>query len=133
MPIVVLASRAEAQIIDVLEYTLERFGEAKYLEYRDLVHLTLTTLKMNPTHGKRRPEIHADAWTYHIAVRVAERATCSFPGFGMSSKSPVSCTTRWTCLASGPGNGNDRRGSNPYPLIRRFSGSYSGRSDTRAG
>ena len=35
--------RAEAQIIDVLAYTLEEFGEAKYLEYRDLIGLALRT------------------------------------------------------------------------------------------
>lgn len=67
MPAVVLHPRAEAQIIDVLDYTLEEFGEAKYLEYRDLIGLALRTLEMTPTKGKRRPEIHPDAWTYHIA------------------------------------------------------------------
>jgi len=67
VPVVVLAWRAEAQIIDVLDYTLEEFGEAKYLEYRDLIGLALRTLEATPTHGKRRPEIHRDAWTYHIA------------------------------------------------------------------
>ena len=67
MPLVVLAPRAEAQIIDVLDYTLERFGEVKYLEYRDLIRLALTTLEATPHAGKRRPEIHSDAWTYHIA------------------------------------------------------------------
>ena len=57
MPVVVLAWRAEAQIIDVLDYTLEEFGEAKYLEYRDLIGLALRTLEATPTHGKRRPEM----------------------------------------------------------------------------
>lgn len=48
MPVVVLAPRAEAQIIDVLDYTLEEFGEAKYLEYRDLIGLALKTLEATP-------------------------------------------------------------------------------------
>jgi plasmid stabilization system protein ParE len=43
VPVVVLHPRAEAQIIDVLAYTLEEFGEAKYLEYRDLIGLALRT------------------------------------------------------------------------------------------
>jgi plasmid stabilization system protein ParE len=64
---VVILPRANAQIIDVLEFTLEQFGEAKYLEYRELISLALTTLEATPTAGKPRPEIHPDAWTYHIA------------------------------------------------------------------
>lgn len=54
-------------MIDVLHYTLEEFGEAKYLEYRDLIGLALKALEATPTAGKHRPEIHPDAWTYHIA------------------------------------------------------------------
>jgi plasmid stabilization system protein ParE len=64
---IVILPRANADIIDVLEFTREQFGEAKYLEYRDLISLALTTLEATPTAGKRRPEIHPDAWTYHIA------------------------------------------------------------------
>jgi plasmid stabilization system protein ParE len=64
---VIILPRANAQIIDVLDFTREEFGEAKYLEYRDLIKLALTTLEATPTAGKRRPEIHPDAWTYHIA------------------------------------------------------------------
>lgn len=67
MPAVVILPRADAQIIDVLDFTLEEFGETKYLEYRDLIGLALKTLEATPTAGKRRPEIHPDAWTYHIA------------------------------------------------------------------
>jgi hypothetical protein len=37
VPTVVILPRAEAQIIDVLSYTLEEFGEAKYFDYRDLI------------------------------------------------------------------------------------------------
>ncbi|HEX7842100.1 MAG TPA: type II toxin-antitoxin system RelE/ParE family toxin [Kofleriaceae bacterium] len=66
MPTVVILPRAEAQIIDVLDFTLEEFGEAKYLEYRDLIGLALKTLEVTPLSGKHRPEIHPDAWTYHI-------------------------------------------------------------------
>jgi plasmid stabilization system protein ParE len=67
VPVVVLHQRVDAQIIDVLGYTLEQFGEAKYLEYRELIGLALAALEVAPTQGKRRPEIHADAWTYHIS------------------------------------------------------------------
>jgi plasmid stabilization system protein ParE len=64
---VVILPRADAQIIDVLAYTLDEFGEAKYLEYRDLIGLALETLAATPMAGKRRSDIHPDAWTYHIA------------------------------------------------------------------
>jgi len=67
VPAVVIHPRAEAQIVDVLSYTLTEFGEAKYLDYRGLIALALETLETTPTAGKRRPEIHPDAWTYHIA------------------------------------------------------------------
>lgn len=69
MPPIVIHPRAEAQIVDVLDYTLATFGEAKYLDYRDLIGLALETIEATPTAGKRRPEIHPDAWTYHIARR----------------------------------------------------------------
>ena len=67
MPSIVILPRAEAQIIDVLAYTLREFGEAKYLEYRDLIGLALKTLEADPSAGKHRLDIHPDAWTYHIA------------------------------------------------------------------
>jgi plasmid stabilization system protein ParE len=63
----VLLPRADAQIIEVLEYTFVTFGEAKFLEYRELIGLALKALESRPTAGKRRPDIHPDAWTYHIA------------------------------------------------------------------
>jgi hypothetical protein len=44
VPTIVILPRANAQIIDVLDFTREEFGEAKYLEYRDLISLTLKTL-----------------------------------------------------------------------------------------
>lgn len=66
MSTVVILPRANAEIIDVLDFTREQFGEAKYLEYRELISLALATLEATPTAGKYRPEIHPDAWTYHI-------------------------------------------------------------------
>jgi plasmid stabilization system protein ParE len=67
VPILVLHPRVDAQIIDVLGHTFERFGEAKYLEYRELIGLALTALEVAPAQGKRRPGLHPDAWSYHIA------------------------------------------------------------------
>jgi plasmid stabilization system protein ParE len=67
VPSVVVLPRAEAQIIDVLGHTLDAFGEAKYVEYRELIEHALSTLAATPTAGKRRSDIHPDAWTFDIA------------------------------------------------------------------
>lgn len=66
MATIVILPRADAQIVDVLEFTRERFGDAKYLEYRELIRIALFTLAATPTAGRARPDIHADAWTFHI-------------------------------------------------------------------
>lgn len=63
---VFLAARAEAQIVDVLAYTLERFGTRKHDEYRGLIAEGLSALAEDAESGKRRPDIHPDAWTHHI-------------------------------------------------------------------
>jgi plasmid stabilization system protein ParE len=67
VPAVILSPRAYAHIVDVLAFTLERFGETKYLDYLALIGIALETLESRPNAGKRRPEIHPDAWTFHIA------------------------------------------------------------------
>jgi toxin ParE1/3/4 len=69
VPRIVLSPRADEQIIDVLAFTLARFGEVKYLDYLGLIGTALETLEARPTAGKQRPEIHPDAWTFHIARR----------------------------------------------------------------
>lgn len=107
MSTVVILPWANAEIIDVLEFTREQFGEAKYLEYRELISLALTTLGTTPTAGKRRPEIHADAWTCHIARPGRKARHCSSIVSEKSLKLPASSTTRWTYRANGSGNGND--------------------------
>ena len=73
MPHVTIARRARAQITETLRYTLREFGESKRQEYRDLIRKALVALAENPKAGKRHPEIHPDAWTYHIA-RHGQRA-----------------------------------------------------------
>lgn len=69
MPNVVILPYAEAQMADVLDRTLDRFGEAKYVEYLQLIDLALCALEQDAEAGKRRPEIHPDAWTLRIARR----------------------------------------------------------------
>jgi plasmid stabilization system protein ParE len=54
---------------DALCFTLRRFGERKYQEYRDLIHRAIEEIAANPDHprARRRPELHRSARTFHIA------------------------------------------------------------------
>jgi len=40
----------------MLSYTLDEFGEAQYLDYREVIGLALETLEATPMAGKRRPD-----------------------------------------------------------------------------
>jgi plasmid stabilization system protein ParE len=67
VPFIVTLPEADAQIASALAFTLERFGEAKFQEYLRLIRAATDALMANPLAGKKRPDIHPDAWTYHIA------------------------------------------------------------------
>jgi plasmid stabilization system protein ParE len=67
MPAVIVLPFAERQMADALAYTLERYGEAKFVEYLDLIDLAVRTLTEDPKAGRPRPAVHSDAWTYPIA------------------------------------------------------------------
>ena len=71
MPAVVFLPRADAQVADVLAHTLKRYGPRKHLEYRALIRIAAIEKPSKPTRsaGKRRPDIHPDAWEYRIARR----------------------------------------------------------------
>jgi len=69
VPVVVFLPRADAQIADVLAHTLKRYGPRKHLEYRALIRIAIEALEADQTAGKRRPDIHPDAWEYRIARR----------------------------------------------------------------
>ena len=73
MATVVVLPDAETQMEDALAHTLERFGEAKYLEYLELIQSAVRTVEQEPQAGRKREDIHPEAWTYHIA-RTGQRA-----------------------------------------------------------
>ncbi len=73
MPSIVILPEAEAQMEETLSYTLERFGEAKYLEYLELIRAAIRALEEDAQAGKKRDDIHPDAWAFHIA-RTGQRA-----------------------------------------------------------
>lgn len=62
----ILSTAALAQIHGVLAFTRDRFGVLKAQEYSLLIRLALRELDENAKVGKHRPDIHPDAWTYHI-------------------------------------------------------------------
>lgn len=64
---VILADMASAQIVDTVTYTRKRFGRDKGLEYAGLIRAALRLLKVSPYAGTKRPEIHPEAYTLHIA------------------------------------------------------------------
>jgi plasmid stabilization system protein ParE len=59
----------EADIEQVLAYTLRRFGVRKYEDYAALIHEALDALADDPLVGKPHPGIAPEAWTFHIAQR----------------------------------------------------------------
>ena len=63
---VVIAQRAIEQIAEVIDKTRLDYGERKAREYDELVESALNTLAEDPRTGTHHPEIHPDAWTYHI-------------------------------------------------------------------
>ena len=63
---ITISPSARAQIRDVLAFTRDRYGALKAQQYSLLIRMALRELRQNPAIGKHRPEIHPDAWTYHI-------------------------------------------------------------------
>jgi hypothetical protein len=71
---------AEADIEQALAFTLRSFGVRKYDDYGSLILEALEALTINPHAGKRRPEIAALAWTYHIPAGPACEALADVSG-----------------------------------------------------
>jgi toxin ParE1/3/4 len=63
---VVLSPRARRDIVDVLTFTKERWGEAQARSYRDLIRDALKSVASNPTCGTQRHTICPGIWAHHI-------------------------------------------------------------------
>jgi plasmid stabilization system protein ParE len=63
---IIVSPTARVQMRDVLVYTRDTFGVFKAREYAALIRVALRELAKSPAVGKKRPEIHPEAWTYHI-------------------------------------------------------------------
>jgi toxin ParE1/3/4 len=66
-----LLPAVERDIEETLGATLRRFGTRKYDEYRGLIRRAIEDIAADPDRppAKRRPEIHKNARTFHIARR----------------------------------------------------------------
>jgi len=75
----ILSPRAEEDFADILQYTLETWGEAQAFEYRDLLDQALLTVREHPQIGHSRRELSAahrifPAGRHLIVYLVTERA-----------------------------------------------------------
>ncbi|MEN9896294.1 MAG: hypothetical protein RIR97_2146 [Pseudomonadota bacterium] len=57
---VILTRRAEADIIDILTYSIEKFGRRKALEYQLSLESCFELLALNPLMGRPAPQIDKD-------------------------------------------------------------------------
>src|SRR5450432_3731831 len=97
---VLRSPRAKRDIIDVLEYTRDRWGKDQARAYRDLIREALRAISADPGRGNvrgTRPGI----LSYHIKQPGGMRDTsCSIESMlsGCSSSSG-SCMIRWTSIS----------------------------------
>jgi len=52
-----LSPRAEDDFADILQYTMETWGEAQLFAYRAVLDKALLTIQQNPDIGHQRPEL----------------------------------------------------------------------------
>jgi toxin ParE1/3/4 len=75
----ILSPRAEDDFADILQYTIETWGEAQAFAYRDILDKALLTIQEHPQIGHGRPELSAahrifPAGSHIFVYRVTELA-----------------------------------------------------------
>jgi toxin ParE1/3/4 len=75
----ILSPRAEDDFADILQYTLDTWGEVQVFKYRDILDEALLTIREHPQIGHSRAELSAahrifPAGRHIIVYRVTERA-----------------------------------------------------------
>jgi len=75
----ILSPKAEQDFTDILQYTLEVWGEEQLLAYRAILDKALLTLLENPRIGALRPEISGEhrvfpAGSHIIIYRLSDAA-----------------------------------------------------------
>ena len=66
---VIRSPRAKRDIIEVLEYTKERWGKAQGREYGELIKEALVAIANDPQRGKSRDDVRSGILAYHISQR----------------------------------------------------------------
>jgi toxin ParE1/3/4 len=68
-----VSPQAFRDIEDALAYTREQFGDRKFEQYEHLIREALADIAENPEgpRARRRPDIHADARTFHLGHRAS--------------------------------------------------------------
>ena len=65
----VFSKQAETDLIEILQYTLDNFGERQYWIYRDLIKEAVDLITSDPTYiaSRARNELAKGARSYHIS------------------------------------------------------------------
>mgnify|MGYP000613262610 CR=1 FL=1 len=65
----ILSKQADADLLDVLQYTFDNFGERQYWLYRELIKEAIDLITETPLHiaSRSRNELASGARTYHIS------------------------------------------------------------------
>src|ERR1017187_6571379 len=66
---VIRSPRAKRDIVEVLEYTKERWGMAQAREYGELIREALVAIAEDPKRGKSRGDVRPGVFGYHIKQR----------------------------------------------------------------
>lgn len=61
--------RAKRDIVEVLEYTKERWGKAQAREYGELIREALVAIADDPRRGKSRDDVRPGVLAHHIKQR----------------------------------------------------------------
>lgn len=64
-----LSPQARRDFKEILNYTRKTWGIEQRDRYKTLLDSALTTIAANPSIGKRRDEIRADYYSYHVGSR----------------------------------------------------------------
>ena len=65
----ILSKQAEVDLLNILQYTFDSFGERQYWIYRDLIKESIGLITETPLHiaSRARNELATGARTYHIS------------------------------------------------------------------
>lgn len=66
---VIRSPQAKRDIVEVLEYTRERWGKAQAREYGELIREALVAIAGDPTRGLPRDDVRSGVLAYHIKQR----------------------------------------------------------------